>query len=176
MTQQGQRAAVVAIARSREKKNHYTQGSKRTEVGGGWSDCSSFVRWCYLKVLEQDIGLNTAVQITNKRLTNVADVRNLGGAYPPAERLLPGDLIFYKGSDPARPRQCGHVEMYVGDGQIIGHGSGVGPTIKSLKTYSKNRYVRGRGWLCVLRMIPDIYVAPAPPIVPGGQQRRRGAP
>jgi cell wall-associated NlpC family hydrolase len=65
------RDEVIAIAKSREGKNKYTQGAKRTQVGNGWSDCSSFVRWCYLQVRNQDIGINTAAQITNKDLTIV---------------------------------------------------------------------------------------------------------
>ena len=59
--------------------------------------------------------------------------------------------------------------MYQGDGKIIGHGSGIGPTVKSLRTYSKSRYTLGKGWICVLRVIPaveedEIYIAPAPPL------------
>lgn len=164
------RDEVVEKARSREKKNQYTQGSKRIQVDGGWSDCSSFVRWCYLQVLGQDIGSNTAAQITNKILQNVADVNELGGKYPPEDKLLPGDLIYYKGTDSSRPRQCGHVEMYLGDGRIIGHGSGIGPTEKSLRTYSKSRYAQGKGWLCALRVIrtdeeDNFYCAPPPPFL-----------
>lgn len=166
MKAQEQSAAVIEIARSREKKNRYTQGAKRTQVGSGWSDCSSFVRWCYMQVLGQDIGSNTAVQIMNKSLLNVADINNLGGKCPPEGKMLPGDLIYYKGTDPSRPRQCGHVEMYLGDGKIIGHGSGIGPTVKSLATYSKNRHTQGKGWLCALRVIQtdDESIVPAPPI------------
>ena len=68
MTNKELHEQVITIAISREKKNQYTQGEKRTQVGLGWSDCSSFVRWCYLQTLDLDIGGNTAAQITNKKL------------------------------------------------------------------------------------------------------------
>ncbi|MDL2205374.1 C40 family peptidase [Eubacteriales bacterium OttesenSCG-928-N13] len=158
MTAKEKRAAVVAKAKSREKKNQYTQGSKRTQVGSGWSDCSSFVRWCYLQVLGQDIGGNTAAQIVNKKLT-VAD--NNGKTVPTESNLLPGDLLYFKGTDKSRPLGVGHVELYLGSGKIIGHGSGTGPTIKVMSTYCKSRASSGKGYIKALRVIPDDGDAPA---------------
>lgn len=163
MSSLDQRAAVVAKAKSREKLNQYTQGAKRTQVGSGWSDCSSFVRWCYLEVLGQDIGYNTVAQITNKKLTVVDSA---GGKYPDEKKLLPGDLIYYKGSDVSRPFMVGHVEMYIGGGKTIGHGSGIGPTIKSLTSYSAGRFTSGKGYIRTLRIIPaDEQAATQPPVV-----------
>lgn len=165
MTNTELRASVVAKGLSREKKNQYTQGTKRTQVGSGWSDCSSFVRWCYLQVLGQDIGGNTAAQIVNKTL-EVVDTS--GGKYPSEVKLLPGDLLYYKGTDKSRPYQVGYVELFIGNGKLLGHGSGVGPTIKNLKTYSTNRYNSGKGYIRTLRVIP---VNSAPKLTPGGKRK-----
>lgn len=150
MTDTEKRALIVSKAKSREKKNKYTQGAKRDQVGAGWSDCSSFVRWCYKQICGIDIGGNTVAQITNAKLT-VAD--SSGGKYPSQSKLSPGDLIYYKGTDASRPYKVGHVEMYIGGGKIIGHGSGIGPTVKSLTSYSTSRYNNGRGYLRALRVI-----------------------
>ncbi len=151
MTNRELRAAVVQKAVSREKKNQYTQGDKRTQVGSGFSDCSSFVRWCYLQILGVDIGGNTAAQIVNRKLA-LAD--QSGESEPKEAYLLPGDLLYFKGSDPSRPLGVGHVEMYIGSGKLIGHGSGVGPTIKAMKSYCKGRAAAGRGYIKALRLIP----------------------
>lgn len=145
------RVEIVAIAKSREGKNQYTQGAKRTQVGSGYSDCSSFVRWCYLQVLGVDIGYNTAAQIVNKKLEIVDES---GKKCPDEANLLPGDLMYFKGSDASRPFGVGHVEMYVSKNTCIGHGSGVGPTIKNLKAYCESRAKNGRGYIRALRVIP----------------------
>ena len=160
------RDKVVAKAKSREKKNQYTQGEKRTQVGSGWSDCSSFVRWCYLQVLGQDIGSNTVAQVNNKKLI-VVDTSTKN--YPDEKKLLPGDLIYYKGTDKSRPYMVGHVELYIGSGKLIGHGSGTGPTIKSMTTYSNTRAKSGKGYIRTLRVIPDDgeqLIVPAVPTQP----------
>ncbi len=161
MTNKDKRLAVVAKGLSRKGKNSYTQLSKRVYVGGypnegdtvkGFSDCSSFVRWCYKKVCGVDIGSNTAVQIVNKKLIEVCGAK---GAQPAApEKLLPGDLLYYKGTNKSRPFMVGHVEMYIGGGKLLGHGSGTGPKEKSMKSYNISRYVVGRGLIKVLRCIP----------------------
>ena len=143
------RAQVVAIGKSREGKNQYTQGSKRTQVGSGWSDCSSFVRWCYLQILGIDIGLNTVEQITNKKLLTI----HSGGKKPFESDLLPGDIILFKGTDASRPKKVGHVEMYIGGGKIIGHGSGIGPKIRNLTDYCNTRYNNGTGYIETRRII-----------------------
>jgi len=164
MTNKEKREKVIVLAKSREKKNQYTQGSNRTKVGSGWSDCSSFVRWCYLQVLGTDIGGNTAAQITNKKL-EIVD--NNGKTIPTEANLLPGDLLYFKGSDPSRPYGCGHVEMYLQKDKLIGHGGGIGPTIKNMTTYCKSRATSGKGYLRTLRVIPvdeSTTSAPAPTV------------
>jgi cell wall-associated NlpC family hydrolase len=175
MTSKETRAAVVKKGLSRKGKNSYTQESKRVYVGGypapgdnvtGFSDCSSFVRWCYLQVCGVNIGSNTAVQIVNKNLTEVCGAK--GGQPADPSALLPGDLLYYKGGNLSRPYQVGHVEMYIGNGRLLGHGSGIGPKEKDMKAYNLSRYVIKRGLIKVLRYIPldgsdtDPVVTPAP--------------
>ena len=45
-------------------------------------------------------------------------------------KMKKGDLLYFRGSDNSRTEGVGHVEMYIGDGKIFGHGSGVGGTVK----------------------------------------------
>lgn len=56
------RTAVVNVVKSREMKNQYTNGDRRTDVAHGWSDCSSLVWWAY-KQIGMDIGNYTGDQI-----------------------------------------------------------------------------------------------------------------
>ena len=137
MTNKETRLALVAKGLSRKGKNTYTQLSKRVFVGGyptpgdnvrGYSDCSSFVRWCYKQVCGVDIGYNTAAQIVNSKLFEVCGAK--GGQPADTSLLLPGDLLYFKGSNKSRPYGVGHVEMYIGNGKLLGHGSGTGPQRK----------------------------------------------
>jgi len=99
----------------------YTQGSSRLSDFDpppnvpGATDCSGFVRWCYLSAGAPDPGTWTGNQINN------------GRAITPAE-LQPGDLVFYGNPD----SQSGHVDIYVGGGQTVGHGAEEGPFLYSI--------------------------------------------
>ena len=157
------RAAAVKIAKSRHKLNRYTQGSMRKYVGGypqagggvrGYSDCSAFARWVLKQVLGIDIGYNTSAQIQNRGRGVLIEKAGAKQTYPSEDRMEPGDCIYFKGC-PSHAWGVGHVEMYLGDGKCIGHGSGTGPTIKRLKTYSRGRGAGERKYLCVIRWIPD---------------------
>lgn len=145
------RDKVVAMALSREEKNNYTRGSKRTMVGDGYSDNASFIRWCYLTATGKDIGCNVAAQITNKSLRMI----DKSEGKPPREAsMLPGDLLFFRGADASYPFHVGHIEMYIGDGKIIGHGSGIGPTVKNMRAYATARHKQDRDYICAMRVIP----------------------
>ena len=134
------RAAVVGRGLSRRGKNSYTQGAKRDQVARGWSDCSSFVRWCWKMVLGLDIGGNTEAQIVDADLVTI----HKGGRYPDVSRIQPGDLVYF-GGNAKHYLGVGHVEMVVkagkspADCQLLGHGSGAGPTLKNLKSYCDSR-------------------------------------
>lgn len=153
MTINEQRSAVVEKLLSRLNKNQYSQDAdKRNLVGMGWGDCSSTVRWCYRQVLGINIGSNTVAQITNKSLSVVE--ANPGGQ-PDERNLLPGDLLYFEGTNASRPEKVGHVEMYIGNGKICGHGSGKGPTTKVMKDYVSSRNKAGRRYIKTLRVIGE---------------------
>lgn len=159
MTVTEKRAAVVAAIKSREGQNTYTQGGKRDQVASGWSDCSSLTQWAYQQI-GIEIGDNTEAQMLSDRLANV--VVPIDAGIPRETYLLPGDLLYFRGRDTGRKatQYVGHVEMYVGDGQISGHGSGTGPTRKNMVTYCKQRQASSspvpagnRGLICVRRAV-----------------------
>ncbi|KAH0794383.1 NlpC/P60 family protein [Histomonas meleagridis] len=111
----------------------YTQSSKRTEVFSvpGYSDCSSFCWKLYERYFGIYVGSWTGEQINYG--TKVVD--GTGGCVTSAQmaKLKPGDLLFYGQGTPA------HVEMYIGNGQQLGHGSGMGPTLKNTLTYKHSK-------------------------------------
>jgi uncharacterized protein YgiM (DUF1202 family) len=163
MTAAEKRAKAVKIASKRVKMNDYTRGGKRIYVGGypnagdgvkGFSDCSSFVRWVLEPVLGFGIGANTSAQVANRARGVLIEKAAAGQTYPTEKQMAPGDCVYWKGT-PSHTWGVGHVEMYLGGGKCIGHGAGTGPTIKTLKTYSKGRGGGARKYLCVIRWIPD---------------------
>ena len=163
MSYNEQRAALVAAVISREGKNQYTQGNKRDQVASGWSDCSSLMRWAHEAALGIYIGDNTEAQINSDKLTTV-DVPIQNGV-PDEEALLPGDLLFFRGRslDRKSSQYVGHVEMYIGNGQLMGHGSGTGPTRKAMEDYCRQRQASSspvpagnRGLICVRRAVAGI--------------------
>ena len=163
MTAAEKRAKAVSIAKKRYKLNSYTQGSKRVYVGGyptagdgikGFSDCSAFVRWVLKQVLGIDIGYNTSAQIQNRARGTLIEKATAKQTYPTEALMEPVDCVYFKGCL-SHAWDVGHVEMYLGNGKCIGHGSGTGPTIKTLKSYSKSRGSGERKYLCVIRWIPD---------------------
>ena len=161
LTKAQQRDKVVNIIKSREGKNQYTQGSNRDKVGSGYGDCSATVRYCYKQALGIDIGVNTDAQI-NSKLGKTVNLTIKNGI-PDESKMLPGDCLYFRGNDSSRTKGVGHVEMYVGNGQISGHGSGIGPTRKNMAAYCKQRQstkstssvLKNRGLVEVRRFIDD---------------------
>ena len=158
-----ERKEAVALAKSRVRLNRYTQGEKRVYAGGypspgdgvmGYSDCSAFVRWVLQKATGVDIGYNTNAQIRNRSRGVVVEMAGDAQVQPNQALLLPGDCLYFKGT-PSHLWQVGHVEMYLGNGKSIGHGGGVGPTVKALKAYCRGRSTPARKYLCAIRWIPD---------------------
>ena len=155
------RLALVAKMESREGKITYTQSTRRSRVDSGYSDCSSLVHWVYKEVLGINIGDDTVGQIRTKKLTTIdAGIRD---GIPDEKKLLPGDLLFFRGSDTGRKSAdyVGHVEMYVGNGELSGHGFGIGPVRKNMEEYCRARRERSapapinnRGLICVRRALP----------------------
>ena len=151
MISQGQ-VQIIREALLRREKNQYTQSPLRLLVDKGYSDCSSFVWWIYLFTLKIDIGMDTPEQIMSLKGLDVdfgeRDV-------PDTSCLLPGDLLFFKGKDHSRPFSVGHVEMYLGNGKLIGHNDNgrTGPTIKELTDFCRLRSDNQLGYIKTRRFI-----------------------
>lgn len=158
------RALAVQYMKDRVKKNSYTQGSKRTYFFGypdnvpgntsqkGYSDCSAAVMKAIKAAAGINIGSNTSAQINNRAKGLIVD--ETSGNYPDESKLLPGDCLYFKGNS-SHPMDVGHVEMYTGPNQCIGHGSGTGPTIKNLKTYCKGRAGKKRYFMAIRWILDD---------------------
>lgn len=143
---------IIRQALLLREKNQYTQSSLRLLVNQGYSDCSSFVWWLYLSTLKLDIGMDTPEQILSLK---GLDVDFGESEIPDTARLNPGDLLFFKGNDTSRPFAVGHVEMYLGQGKLIGHNDNglPGPTIKELNAFCKERSGAGRPYIKTRRFI-----------------------
>lgn len=171
MTASEKRKAVVDKYAQLIGRNLYSQTLrdycfKKYKDGNYYSDCSSSISYSY-KETGQSFGiLNTAGMYNSKKLTKV-EVKIINGI-PDEESLRVGDMLLFAGEDASRPLKIGHVEMYCGDGQLCGHGSGR-PSYKSLKAYCQSRYnqTASGGWhkglVCVKRYIQDDASTPEPP-------------
>ena len=119
-----QQIALVNKMKSVEGTLVYGQGnssypaSRDPDQGGG--DCSSTVAWAYKNMINVDPGLNTTYQETDD------DTYTVSTSTADESKLQLGDLLL--------KRTPGHVEMYYGDGRMIGHGnpSKLGPTVHNL--------------------------------------------
>lgn len=130
-------------------RNRYSQDLREyvytpARDGVYYSDCSSSGMATY-----QQIGLdyplwNTAGMHAHGRLV---DVRISGGHVADADvpKLRVGMALMFRGSDPSRPLQIGHVEyVYQIDGTreeditLCGHGSGR-PSLKNMRAYLDQR-------------------------------------
>lgn len=141
------RDTAVSYMRSRLKKNTYTQGADRVYFFGkpdnkpgnttqaGYSDCSSSVRAAIKAAAGIDIGYNTDQQIRNRGKGAIVAEPN---GVPDAAKLMPGDCLYFKGNK-SHIMEVGHVEMYAGNGKLIGHGGGQGPYESDMAAYCKRR-------------------------------------
>lgn len=155
------REAVVGWMLSIIGRNTYTQSGSRTKVldgvnGHGYGDCSATCWKVYEKALGSkfQIGTWTGGQYNNSMGTQVGSLNSSNGTYPDTSKMLPGDLVFFYARGASG--KVGHVEMYIGNGYLAGHGSGTGPTIHTVKKYTDGRVKSGYGtWYKVVRFITD---------------------
>lgn len=135
---------IVQYAESILGRDQYSQdASLRTQVGQGYSDCSSFAQWAYKNAIGVDPGGNTGAIIDSPLLTTVDE-----GSTPNTDNLEAGDLMLFRSKDAnGRTKNVGHVEIYDGNGNVIGHGSGIGPTKKSLQSYLNTRNSMGAPYI-----------------------------
>ena len=161
MTANHKRELLVSKVLTREKKNKYSQDvTKRTLIESGYGDCSGTVWYWYKKLFGMNIGANTEAQI-NSPIGKRVNLTIKNGV-PDESKMKKGDLLFFRGKDNSRTEGVGHVEMYIGNGQIFGHGSGVGGTVKDMKSYCQQRLnsistskLKNKGLICVKRFISD---------------------
>lgn len=143
---------VVQLVLSRVGKNTYSQlAGLRERVFDeptGYSDCSSLMWKAFERGAGIQIGTWTGDQMEHGDLVwhnpNYEDVFSLDMQQISGAKR--GDLVFWGTSDD--PAASTHVEMYLGNDQFVGHGSGIGPQIKPASTYThKGKLVEVRRYL-----------------------------
>lgn len=123
---------VTELIESREGKNSYTQSYLREQVFNGYSDCSSLVWKCYEKGMGIFVGTWTGQQIDRGTLVfKNTNSSKKGLTEEDLKMMQEGDLVFL---GPSRG-DSRHVEYYVGNNQLSGHGSGIGPVRKKATSY-----------------------------------------
>jgi len=148
------REAIVGWMLCLIGQNTYTQSGDRSRVmegvdGHGYGDCSSTCCKIYETAIGKVIGSYTGDMIDAGTVVDGPNTQT--GTYPDESKMLPGDLIFYYSHGASG--ESGHVEMYIGNGQLAGHGSGTGPKIHEMKGYQDNRLSWGGGtWIQVIWM------------------------
>ena len=129
--------ALVAKMKSVEGTLKYQQnntqfpGSRNPDEGGG--DCSSTIQWAYKAVTGKDPGAWTGAMSDGSTGTTYEVTNSLSDE----SKLQLGDILL----------KNGHVEMYAGNGKMIGHGGGpdgktLGPTTKDLGSSPPYNMVR----------------------------------
>ena len=161
MTTNEKRDFLVKNVLTRKEKNIYSQKvPNRTMIENGYGDCSGTMLYWYKKLFGIDIGINTEAQLKSGagRRINVSVICGV----PDESALNKGDLLYFRGGDDSRTEGVGHVEMYIGNGEIFGHGSGVGGTVKNMADYCRKRQntastkkLKNKGLICVKRFLED---------------------
>lgn len=127
-TAQGAEAAEKAaeLMRGWEKRFSYSQGAGRlSPESSGYTDCSGVIWYAYQQAASLDVGTWTGEQAENGR--QIAWGNN-GMPYN-AETLYgmrTGDLVLIDWNTVTSPGNTSydHVEMYMGDNKLMGHGGG----------------------------------------------------
>ena len=134
----GDGAAVAEWVQARENQWHaFSQdASLRADPDRtGAPDCSGMCRAAYLAGTGMDIGWYTGDQsLGGKEIASGSRGQGVS-----ASQLEPGDLVFcnFNGYNPT----WDHVEMYVGDGQLMGMGHAPGPHYSGdVSGYGANAY------------------------------------
>lgn len=125
---------VAELYKSWVGRFYYSQGAGRLDpLHTGYGDCSSTIWAAYHEITQTNCGTHTGEMIMlGKRIAS--------GHYGSInENILQlGDLLIINWrNDGSYPNQSSHVEMYVGNGQLCGHGGNpvYGPTLKNLQDY-----------------------------------------
>ena len=126
-------------------KLSYSKTNRDPDKGGG--DCSSTVAWALTKA-GLPVTTDSRWQYMNQDRKTHPDWQNVlwydNGLRlrnrPMPVDLQPNDVLFYswEGSKSTYPDHVDHVEMYNGNGQLIGNGGGVGTRVRSVTDMQKD--------------------------------------
>ena len=111
----------------------YSQGAGRLDpLSSGYTDCSGLCWFVYQQVTGIEIGTWTGAQNQHGTIVGTGSGANL-----PLNDMQLGDLVIFLRGSSTR-----HVEMYIGENQLCGHGGpGNGPTIKEdAQSYAAANY------------------------------------
>lgn len=131
--------AIVKFMTDRVGRYSYSQGASRlTPEKNRSTDCSGLVRFAYLSIMKIDVGTYTDAQLSNSR-TRI--ITSGGGGNSPNESLMKkGDLVISRRYGTASNRRASHVEIYMGNGRIIGHGGPMaGPIVKDMAARTRDK-------------------------------------
>ena len=122
-------AAIVAWMIEHEGQFAYSQGAGRLDpVSSGYTDCSALCWYVYHTLTGVDVGTWTGAMVGKGTLIAEGD----GRTYP--EGMREADLILFAWDN--YNAAFDHVEMYIGNGKLCGHGGpGAGPTEKDAQSY-----------------------------------------
>jgi hypothetical protein len=142
MTADEMRKRCKALYETILGRNYYSQnGEKRQCVytpysdGKYYSDCSSSILNTFYKAGAIAWKEGNTATIHTKGFKVLVDIMD---GIPDESQLRIGDCLLFRGSDPSRPLQIGHVEMYAGNNTLYGHGSNT-PSVKDMHSYCEYR-------------------------------------
>lgn len=148
-----QRKRVVETMKALEEKNTFSQSTRyRLRVENGYGDSASTIQYVYRTALNVNLGSYIVAQYTSRLGIDVEEAI-AANDLPEENKLLPGDLLFFKSKEKTNPYGVAHVEMYLGDNLLMGHAYGKGPTMKNMMLFCKSRDAAGKGLLKVRRFI-----------------------
>lgn len=109
-------------------------------------DCSAFVTYCYNVAGAPDP--NGGAYASGISTSNLwANGRLLGGEELSANKLAPGDLLFYGYSKSMSGGPSEHAAIYISDGKCISHGSEEGPLALKFKDDMTKPFVGARRYV-----------------------------
>lgn len=166
------REELIRTIKEMEGRLDYSMGAKTVmynsanKTWSGATDCSGLMNYLYKRVCGMNIGADTVEQINNPQgVVLVARSYEVGQTIDSIPELTEdelstiseGDLIFY-GDHNANPSRANsqyvsHVEMYIGNGQMMGHGGGnsgheKGPKVHKFKIkFGNARFIAAKRFL-----------------------------
>lgn len=128
------RQAVADFCTSRLDKYKYSQGPARlTPDKFNYTDCSGLLNYAFKKVANIDIGSYTGAQLTSSNGRTI--LRGSGNV--DLSKLEIADIVLFNW--PGGRSTVDHVELYIGGGQVVGHGGpDNGPDIAGLQGMANN--------------------------------------